>query len=102
MIKKFEINLKSQYISTFWSLSITFDINSIYFEQIQTFQLIFEPLELWFCCDTSDSDDEFGSKKSIKSQFYHNIKQNLALDGLDSQSLKDIEDAKGKYFLPLI
>ena len=37
--------------------------------------------------DDSDSDDEFGSKKSIKSQFDHNISQNLALDQLDRRSL---------------
>ena len=34
-----------------------------------------------------DFDDKFGSQNSIKRPFCHDIKQNLALDGLDCQSL---------------
>ena len=64
-IKRSKISKLTEKVDIFWlfrSNLNNFDIKSISFDRIQTFGLIFEPL--WFCPKDSDSDDEFGLKKS--------------------------------------
>ena len=69
---------------------ITFDINLIYIKQIQTFGLIFEPLESILTRRLGlGRQKKFGSQKSIKSQ---DISQNLALDQLDHHSLSELSN----------
>ena len=77
-------------VDVFWllqSLLIIFEINLISFDQIQNFQCISSRWN-WFHLHDSDLDEKFGSKKSIKSQFDHDLSPNLSLSWFSCLSLK--------------
>ena len=84
MNKKVEIIEKFDIYWLFQFLSIAFNINLIYLNEFKLFDLFWaagiDLVDL-------DLDDEFGSKKSIKSQLDHDLSQNLALDRFDRRSL---------------
>ena len=65
------------------TFSITFDVNSIYFKQIQTFRLIFEPLE-------SILSPRFGFRRQIRIEKLIKswLDRDIDLDRLDCQSLE--------------
>ena len=79
-IKKVEI------IQLFQYKSIIFDLFLIKVKKIDHFDMIRTCFNQ-ICCSELKSGFKFGSKKLIKRQFDNHIKQNLALDRLDRQSL---------------
>ena len=74
------------------TFSISFRLKSVNFEFFDPF------LGCWnqFGRDNWDSDDEFRSKKSIKRQFDYDIKQNLAQDRLQHQSLQRLQEKRSQ------